>query len=114
MPMKVYTTVIASGASTSSFVMMPEGGYVQNVIVYTMSTGAQVNVFASADKGASFYQVYTGQSNTATVAAQSFCIATGVGSGGGMIPMPPGIECVQFRTTGVVSGGVIFKVIGLD
>lgn len=110
----VFSASIASGATTSSGINLARGWNNINVEVSTMSTAAVLNVFHSTDNGSTYYQVFNPQANTSTVANNALSIATGVGAGGGVVPLPSGLKYVQFRTTAVVSGGVNFKVICSD
>lgn len=114
MPIKVYTATITSGTSSCNSPTMPVGNYICSVVVPTMSTAVQMMLFASADEGSNYYQVYSVVPNTSTVAINSFCIAAGIGTSGGIVQVPPGHRNIQLRGTAVVDGGVIFKIISMD
>lgn len=113
MAIKVYSANILSGASSCQFPTMPAGAYVASLQIGTMSTAVQMMVYASLDEGASYYQVYTVQQNTSTVAANSFCVLAGIGTAGGVVQVPIGHRNLQIRGTAVVSGGVAFKIVSI-
>lgn len=104
---------IASGASTSSYADL--GAHKKDVFVYvgTMSTAAALTVQDSPDGGTTFYNKFV-FANSATTQANPVVIASGVGTGGGMIKLDGGARCVRFIASAVVSGGVTFKVVGND
>jgi len=93
---------------------MPAGAYVASVQIATMSTAVQMMVYASLDEGTTYYPLYNLQTNTSTVAANTFCVLAGIGTAGGIVQIPPGHRNIQMRGTAVVSGGVAFKIIALD
>ena len=101
---------VASGASTSSAIDLGDRPFRQTAVKYvTMSTGAAVNVWGSAD-GTSFYKVQE-RVNTSTVQYQELFIATSVsGANWAVFPTPP-FRYLQFTTSAVVSGGVSFTVV---
>lgn len=110
-PRAIFTGAIASGASTVSFVLdRPwKTVYAQ---VSSMSTAATLNVYGSLD-GTTFNPVYE-QAQTATIQHQPMAFATGVVTGGALLPIPAVFPYVQFRTGAVVSGGVSIKLICSD
>lgn len=113
-PISVFTpTAIASGASTSGEVNLSRAWKTVNLVVGTMSTAAQIQVFASPTSGGTFQQVYHPTINSATVATSAYLITT-VGTSGGIAPVPSGYQFMKFATTAVVSGGVVLSVICSD
>lgn len=111
-PVNIFSTTIASGADSAIVNVSKSWGYVA-LQVGTMSTAAQIAQWASVDNS-TFYQVFSPQVNTATVANNAFLIVSGIGTNGGVVPVIPGFQYYKFITSGVVSGGVQFKVICAD
>jgi hypothetical protein len=110
----IFGDTIASGASTSVGVDLSRSWQSVNLQIGTMSTGVNLNVQATVASGSTYYTVYQPTINSATVATNSFVVSSGVGVGGGITPIPAGFRYMRFVGTGVVSGGVIFKVICSD
>jgi hypothetical protein len=110
---RIFYGSIASGASTVSFDLGQSWRTVYAEIG-TMSTIAQVNIYAGASGAASYRQVYHTPVNSATVVVNPYVISNVVGTGGGTVPVPGGIQHMQFRTTAVVSGGVSFTIFCSD
>jgi hypothetical protein len=108
-----FNVVIASGASTASLVDL--GSYKSSLFVYvsTMSTAAAINLQDSPDGGTTFYNkfVYVASGTTQAVAMN---IASSVGTNGGAIHLPFGGRYLRLMATGVVSGGVLLKVLAND
>lgn len=105
----VVNDTIASGASTSAGISLNRNWNFITVLVQSMSTAAAIAVQASVDAGTSYYNVFD-VAATSTVQYQ-FLIASGVGAGGGVIAIPGNHKHLRFIATGVVSGGVAFRVI---
>lgn len=106
----VKSDAIASGASTSAGVSLDGRSWnFITVVVPSMSTAAALAVQTSVDAGTTFYNVFD-VAATSTVQYQ-FIIASGVGANGGSIGIPGNHRYLRFIATGVVSGGVGFKVI---
>jgi len=112
-PYSVFYGAIASGASTVSFDLGRAWKSVY-VEIGTMSTIAQVNVYAGASAAAGYRQVYHPPINSATVVVNPYVISNIVGTNGGTVPAPAGLQFMQFRTTAVVSGGVSMALICSD
>lgn len=108
----IYTDQIASGASTSSGILF-QGAYSRmQVQIPTMSTSTNMNIQHSVDGGTTWYNIFHPTINSATSATNLFVIASGVGTGGGVVPIADtGYQQIRFVTGGVVAGGVIFKVV---
>ena len=112
---QIFTDTIASGASTSGGINLTRGYRQIHVQVGTMSTQAAISVQGSSDSGSTFYNVFHPSINSATVGTPQVIIASGVGTNGGVTPLPVGgIPHVRFIATAVVSGGVAFKIICSD
>ena len=108
-PAQVYSCSIASGASTSSAIDLGDRPFRQMAVYYgTMSTGAAVSVWGSANNS-SFYQVHE-RVNTAPVQYQALTVATSVSGAWAAFASPPH-RYVQFTTSAVVDGGVAFTVV---
>ncbi len=113
-PYSVFTpTAIASGASTSGEADLARGWKNVMLVVGTMSTAAQIQVFASPTSGGTYQQVYHPAINSSTVATNPYLLTT-LGTSGGIAPVPAGYRYMKFATTAVVSGGVALKVICSD
>jgi len=113
-PISVFSvTSIASGASTSGEVNLGRAWKSVYLVCGTMSTAAQVQVFASPTSGGTFQQVYHSPINSATVATNAYLLTT-LGTSGGIAPVPAGFQFMKFATTAVVSGGVSLSVICSD
>lgn len=112
---KEYSVAIASGASTSSDVVLGANRYGRIAVqVGTMSTAAAIGLQATVD-GTNYYNVFHPTINSATVATPAMYIASGVGTNGGVTVLPAGgYQQIRFVATAVVSGGVQFKVICSD
>lgn len=98
-PVRKFSVVIASGASTSS--QLDTGGeYLRHGALYygTMSTGALVTVYGSDSSEGSFYPV------------NGVTIATSLSGQWGTFTPPPH-RYWKFVTSAVVSGGVSFTAI---
>lgn len=104
-PPQIYSVPIASGASTASF-YLDKGFSKVFVEVPTMSTGAQLSIFGSAD-GVTFRAVYE-RVNTAPVQYQQVTIPTT--NTDTMVPIEARFPYIQFRASAVVSGGVALKI----
>ena len=113
-PLSVFSDSIASGASTSVGVDLARAWKTVWLQIGTMSTGVNLNVHAKQASSDSYYTVYHPCINSSTVTTNSFVISSGVGTGGGMVALPNGFQYMRFVGTGVVSGGVVFKVICSD
>ena len=110
-PIKVFPGTIASGASTVSFSL--DKSYSSDYAeVGTMSTAAAISVYGGADS-TSFYALNE-RVNTATDQYQAVTIQSSAVANGGVVPVPAGVANYQFRTSAVVSGGVVFKLICAD
>lgn len=108
-------TTIASGASTATVVQFSRIFPLYGIQVGTMSTGCVLNIYANADGGSSYFQVYNSPNpQTATVTNAALAIGSLVGTNGGYVVVQGGYNNIQLRTTAVVSGGVSFSIIGLD
>jgi hypothetical protein len=113
-PLSVYYGTIASGASTTSDIVLDRS--YKNVLLHvpTMSTGVNLKILGKAQSSDGYYVVYHPVMNSSTVGINEFVISSAVGSGGGIVPIPNGLPFMKIMGTGVVSGGVIFKVICSD
>ena len=114
---KAFTVVAASGASTSSDVALGGRAWARyGVQVGTMSTGVNVAIQNSVDGGVTFYNVYHAPIQSASVATPQVIISSGVGTGGGYVPLPTyvSLQHVRFVGTGVVSGGVSYTIVCSD
>ena len=107
---QVFTDSIASGAATSAGVSLQRSWSQVGVAIVTMSTSAQIAVQMSPDGGTTFFPVFVGVPNTSSVQANALNIASGVAAGG-FISIPFAAPHIRFVTTGVVSGGVSFKIV---
>lgn len=117
---KVISTVIASGASTSSDICMPGRPYARYMVeVGTMSTAAAVsiqhknpseNAYTTVGYLPAFHYVAS-----ASTQAVPLAIASGVGAAGGAMFLPVGgLRQIRFVASAVVSGGVSFNVVCSD
>lgn len=108
----VYTDTILSGASTSSGIHFNAAFDDATVQITTMSTSAALNIQGSVDAGTTWWNVFHPTINSSTTATNLYTIASSVGTSGGIVPLPTtGFIRIRFLTTGVVSGGVGFKVV---
>ncbi len=107
----VYNDTIASGAATSTGISLQRAWAQIGVAVSTMSTSAAIALQMSTDGGTTFFPVFVPVPNTSSVQANAFSIASGVGISSGFVPLPCAIPHIRFVTTGVVSGGVSFKIV---
>lgn len=113
--LSVFSTTIASGASTSGGISLARAWNKIFVQVGTMSTAAAISVQVSPDTGTTWYDLFHSTVQSATVATPKVFIASGVGTNGGTTPLPAGgLNYVRFLATAVVSGGVAFKLICSD
>jgi len=110
----VFTLTVASGASTSDGVDLTKSWSRISLQVPTMTTAASLNIQNSMDKGTSFYQVYTPQVNTSTVGVYPLSIGSGIGTNGGTVIIDGPLSYPRVVCSGVVSGGVIFKLLCID
>ncbi len=111
-PISIFNATMASGADSASVNVAKSWGNVA-LQIGTMSTGVQLQQWASVD-GSSYYQVFSPQTNTATVANNAFLIVGSLGTNGAITPLIPGFQYYKLIGTGVVSGGVQFKLICSD
>ena len=113
MPSKVFTGTILSGASTVTSINLTGQSFSKVFAqVGTMSTGAALSVYGSAD-GSDFRPIYE-RVNTATVQWQAIVIATSVTGGIVSLNDLTGIPYAQFRASGTVDGGCTIKLICID
>jgi len=112
-----FGVVIASGASTSSYIDFGSSNFDEMAIRYvTMSTGAELAVLgADAIKPASaasatFYPIKVKDVGTAAAAYDALTVVTGVSGGWGTVVAPPH-RYIQFAASAVVSGGVELTVV---
>lgn len=111
-PKQVFSTTIASGASTSTHIDMGNKSFRQMSVYYgTMSTGAALTVYGSTD-AASFYPVHE-RVNTAPVQYQALTVATSTSGAWAVFQAPP-FRYVKFVASAVVSGGVVLSVVADD
>lgn len=113
-PLSVFYGTITSGASTTSDIVLDRSW--KNVLlqVGTMSTGVNLTFQGKAQSADSYYYLFHPSINSSTVTNNQFVVSAGVGSGGGIVPIPNGLPFMRIVGTGVVSGGVSFKVICSD
>jgi hypothetical protein len=113
LPSKVFTGTIASGASTATSIDISGQSYSKVFAqLSTMSTGAAVSVYGSADNS-DFRPVYE-RVNTATVQWQAVVIATATTAGLIELNGVAGIPYVQFRASATVVDGCTIKLICVD
>lgn len=103
-PVKVFTGLIASGASTSSGIKLDRVYSRVFLQVPSMTTQAAIDVWGSSDD-TTYYQVYE-RVNTAPVQYQSLIVGTNCSNA--LVPLDVHFSYVQFRTSAVVSGGATF------
>lgn len=109
----VFNDTIVSGASTSSGVNLTRSWEKIYVAIPSMSTSALINIQVSVDSGTTYFPLQGIVPNTSSVQANGIAIASSVGAGSGLIEIPggSGAPYIRFVATGVVSGGVILKVL---
>lgn len=114
-PISNYFANIASGASTSSDIVLGGRSW-KNIMlrVGTMSTGVNLNIDGKAVDTDGYYQCFHPSINSSTVTNNPFVVSAGVGSGGGIVPIPNGLPIMRIRGTGVISGGCSFTLICSD
>ena len=109
---QVFTCGIASGASTSSSIDLGGSGFQYMFVnAVTMSTGAEMTLWGSADNS-TFYRVME-RVNTAPVQYQNVVIATTTSGGWAQLNAAP-FRYVLFTASAVVSGGVSITVAAQD
>lgn len=106
MTSKIFTTTIASAASTAGAVQLGDWETVL-LEVSTMSTNAAISVYGSTD--GSTYKAVHERVNTATVQYQALVVQTNTVNC--IVPLPKLPPYVQLRCSAVVNGGVSFKII---
>lgn len=112
-PVQVFAGTLASGASTVTSINLGGKAFSKVFVeLSTMSTAAAFDVYGSTD-GTTFRPVFE-RVNTAPVQYQTLTVASAVGAGGGIAPLDPGYQYVQFRASAVVSGGLAVKLICWD
>lgn len=113
-PLSVYYATMTSGASTTSDIVLDRSW--KNVMLHvpTMSTGVALKFQAKAQISDSYYNIYHPVMNSSTVGINPFVVSAVVGDGGGVVPIPNGLPFMRIVGTGVVSGGVNFKIICTD
>lgn len=108
----IFRCVIASGASTSSGIDLTKDWQNVSLRVGTMSTGVNIALQNSDDGGVTYYYAFHPPINSATVVCNTFLVSAGVGSGGGIVPLPEhGLNYIRVVGTGVISGGCSFAII---
>lgn len=113
-PYSVFTDTVASGASTSGGIDLKKAWSSISLQVPTMSTAASLSIQNSVDGGSTFYQVYTPQINTSTVGVYPLSIGSGIGTNGGTVILGAPLSYPRVVCSGVVLGGVIFKILCVD
>lgn len=108
----VFTDTIASGASTAGGVDLGINSwnrvYAQ---IGSMSTSAALTVWNKVTASASYYQVFHPVVNSTSVQCYAYTIASSVGTNGGVVELPPYLNYIQLRASGVVSGGVAINIV---
>lgn len=113
-PLATYPATIVSGASTSSDIFLDRSYKNLLLQVGTMSTGVNIQIEGKALSSDGYKYIFHPSINSSTVTNNQFIVSAGVGSGGGIVPIPNGLPYMRIRLTGVVSGGVSFQVICTD
>ncbi len=107
-PKQKWSTVIASAASTSSYIDMGDKSYRRMGVYYgTMSTGAALTVYGGTTTTA-LYPVFE-RVNTSSVQYQALTVATNVSGGWAYFDCPP-FRYVQFVASATVTNGVTIQV----
>lgn len=112
-PVKAFTCVIASGASTSSSIDLGKSNTQLAVLVGTMSTGSPMSVFGSTSSSGTYSAVYYRVASS-TAQYNLLSIATAASATWSVIdPIP--FQYIQFvATSGVISGGCAISVLAQD
>jgi len=112
-----FSVAQASGASVSTYIDFGVRYNAQMAVRYvTMSTGAEVTVYASdsvttaSAAGDTYYPVQIQEPGTAAAAYNNLTIPTGISGGWGVFVVPPH-RFIKFGTSAVVSGGVNYTVV---
>lgn len=111
-PIKVFSTTIASGASTATLTLDKCYSRVFVDVTVSMSTAAAIAINESGD-GTTYVPTYE-RVNTATMQYQAIAIATNIGASTGRAPVNISGPYIQFAASAVVSGGTVLKVICSD
>lgn len=113
-PKQIFTTTIASGASTSATLDFGDKSFSQFAVKYaTMSTGAQLSIWG-CDTPTGTFGVIHERVNTAPVQHQALTIATSVSGLQWACFQGLPFRYVQFVASAVVSGGVALTVLAGD
>lgn len=108
----VFTATMASAGATATVNLSKGWGFV-SVQISTMTSGAELQQWASVD-GTNYYQVFQDKMNTATTANNAFSIASNVGTNGGVTPLIPGYQYMKLVATSAPVNGTIFKFVCCD
>lgn len=111
-PVTVFTATMASAGNTATVNLAKGWGFV-SVQISTMTSGAELQQWASVD-GTNYYQVFGQNANTATTANNAFSIASNVGTNGGISPLLPGYQYMKLVATSAPANGCIFKFVCCD
>jgi len=113
---QMFSDTIASGAAASTGVNLGGGSWTQiQIQVGTMSTSAALSIGNSVDNGTTFYNLFHAPINSSTVSTNQYFIGSSVGTNGGTVALGyGGYMHLKITATGVVSGGVSFKIICSD
>jgi hypothetical protein len=109
-----FSVAQASGASISTVLDVGPVHSVQMALRYvTMSTGAEVTVYASDALGGTFSEVHVQEPGTAAAAFNTLVVGTAASAAWAQFVCPPH-RYYKFGTSAVVSGGVAYTVVVND
>jgi len=103
---------MASADSVCSYFDL--GSYYPKVYLQipTMTSKANIQVFAALNPNETFFEVMNKVANTATVAVNSFVIGNTAAANGGLVPLPEGFRFYKIVADSAPTAATTFKLIG--
>jgi hypothetical protein len=109
----VYTATMAAAGTTAVFDC---GRSFRRVYlqVPTMTSVANLDIYAANVTGGSYYQVGKDVPNTTTIQSWSFTVAASAAANGRMVPIPDGLQVYKVVADSAPAGAQAFKLLCAD
>ncbi len=111
-PIKVFSTTIASGASTSSYIDLGKSNTQFAINAVTAATGAALAVYGCPTATGTYYPIYM-RIASATAQYNQLVISTAM-SGSWAVIDPIPFQFIEFVASAVINGGQVITVLAQD
>lgn len=110
---KVYVATMAAAGTAATFDL---GRSYRKVYlqVPTMTSSANLDIYAAAASGDTYYQVGKEVPNTTTVQSWSFTVNASAAANGRTVPMPDGLQYFKVVADSAPAAATAFKVLCAD